>query len=158
MTCHRDANTSEKDNLSSIFKAVSSDPRQVILPLHPRTREALKKYKIEHLLGDNLIIIEPIGFWETQSLLRHAALAVTDSGGIIKEAYFHKVPAIIIDKQTEWIETLDEGWNIVTGPDEQLINHQLQNHKGGKTHTNALGDGQCGVRIVTEILAYLDHI
>jgi len=157
MTCHRDANTSSKEKLSAILEAVSSDSRQVILPLHPRTKAAIELYNIEHLIGANIIITEPLGFWETQSLLRHASLSVTDSGGIIKEAYFHKVPAIIIDKQTEWIETLEEGWNVVTGPDEKQISEKLKYHKGGDIHTNALGDGTCGQQIVDAILDYLDN-
>lgn len=156
MTCHRDANTSEKANLAAILSAVSQYDGQVVFPMHPRTKAAITKYGLTDMIGANMIILEPLGFWETQSLLRHASIAVTDSGGIIKEAYFHKVPAIIIDKQTEWIETIDEGWNIVAGPNEEKIVYLLHNHKKGSIHTNALGDGNCGERITATILKYLD--
>jgi len=155
MTCHRDANTSDKEKLSAILSAVSSDYRKVLFAMHPRTKAAIERYEISHLLGDNIVITEPLGFWETQSLLRHASLAVTDSGGIIKEAYFHKVPGIIIDKQTEWIETLQEGWNIVTGPNKEKIIDTMSAHKPSKVHTNALGDGRCGERIVQILERYL---
>ncbi len=158
MTCHRDANTSDASKLSAILRAVSQYKGQVIFPMHPRTKSAILQYGLGSLIGDNMVIIEPLGFWETQSLLRGASLAITDSGGIIKEAYFHKVPGIIIDKQTEWIETLSEGWNVVTGPDEQKIVHQLNNHTKGNVHTNALGDGNCGERITSIIISYLDKI
>ncbi len=157
MTCHRDANTSDSSKLRAILTAVSQYNGQVIFPMHPRTKAAILKFGLGSLIGKNMIIIEPLGFWETQSLLRYASLAITDSGGIIKEAYFHKVPGIIIDRQTEWIETLDEGWNIVTGPDENKIKEQLINHKGGITHTNALGDGRCGERITDTIIRYLSQ-
>lgn len=158
MTCHRDANTSDPDKLSAILRAVSQYGGQVIFTMHPRTKAAIEKYNLSELVGKNVTVIPPLGFWETQSLLKGASLAITDSGGIIKEAYFHKVPGIIIDKQTEWIETLDEGWNVVTGPDESQIVHQLKNHTKGSVHTNALGDGNCGERITTIILKYLDKI
>jgi UDP-GlcNAc3NAcA epimerase len=158
MTCHRDANTSEASKLGGILSAVSQYDGQVIFPIHPRTKAAILKFGLGSLIDNNMIIIEPLGFWETQSLLRYSSLAVTDSGGIIKEAYFHKVPGIIIDKQTEWIETINEGWNVVTGPDEIKIKKHLINHKGGQIHTNALGDGECGARIAGHILNYLDQI
>jgi len=156
MTCHRDANTSDKDKLSGILKAVSSTSRQVLFAMHPRTRNAIKQYDIHNLIGDNVIVTEPLGFWETQSLLRYSSLSVTDSGGIIKETYFHKVPGIIIDKQTEWIETLEEGWNVVTGPDEDAIKSYIENPPQPTIHTNALGDGQCGNKIVSILEHYLE--
>ncbi len=156
MTCHRDANTSEKSKLAAILSAASQYDGQVVFPMHPRTKAAITKYGLSDLIGENMIILEPLGFWETQSLLRYASIAITDSGGIIKEAYFHKVPAIIIDKQTEWIETIDEGWNVVAGPDEDKIVALLHTHMPAKIHTNALGDGNCGDRITSIILRYLD--
>ncbi|MFT6333740.1 MAG: UDP-GlcNAc3NAcA epimerase [Saprospiraceae bacterium] len=157
MTCHRDANTSDASKLGTILSAVGQYNDQIIFPMHPRTKAAILKFGLTNLIGENMIIIKPLGFWETQSLLRYSSLAITDSGGIIKEAYFHKVPGIIIDRQTEWIETLDEGWNVVTGPDESKIKEKLINHKGGSTHTNALGDGMCGERITNIIISYLNQ-
>lgn len=158
MTCHRDANTSDPSKLSAILRAVSKYDGQVIFPMHPRTKAAIEKFELESLIGHNMVILPPLGFWETQSLLKNATLAITDSGGIIKEAYFHKVPGIIVDKQTEWIETLAEGWNVVTGPNEEKIIHQIHHHKKGNIHTNALGDGNCSERITTTILSYLDKL
>ena len=155
MTCHRDANTSNLDNLRAILKAVSAYDKQVLFPMHPRTKAVILQNNLGPLIGDNVIVIEPLGFWETQSLLKYAALAVTDSGGIIKEAYFHKIPGIIIDKQTEWIETINEGWNVVTGPNENAILDRMNNYTIPAVHTQALGDGTCGERIVIEIIRYL---
>ena len=156
MTCHRDANTSDKSKLDAILSAVSQYKGQVVFPMHPRTKAAISQYGLADKIGKNIIVLEPLGFWETQSLLKYARIAVTDSGGIIKEAYFHKVPAIIIDKQTEWIETIEEGWNVVAGPNEEKIVSLLRSHTKGKVHTNALGDGNCGDRITQIVLNYLD--
>jgi len=156
MTCHRDRNTDIKENLVQILTAVASIPYQVILPIHPRTEKAIKEHKLEHLIGDNLIIISPTSFWETQSLLKNAKFTITDSGGVIKEAYFQKVPCIIIDQQTEWIETVEEGWAVVTGPDCKKIISRARSISKPETHSEALGDGHAGKRIVTAVLAYLN--
>lgn len=156
MTCHRDANTNNKEYLKAILKAVSTTDRDVVFPIHPRTRNAINKFELWHSIDTNVHVIEPLGFWETQSLLKYASLAVTDSGGIIKEAYFHKTPAIIIDKQTEWLETIEEGWNILTGPSFEHIARAIKSHKTPQIHTNALGNGTCGKQIVEIIESYLD--
>ncbi|MEE9438746.1 MAG: UDP-N-acetylglucosamine 2-epimerase (non-hydrolyzing) [Saprospiraceae bacterium] len=156
MTCHRVSNTSDAETLGGILSAVSSCNRAVIFPLHPRTKAAINKYNLTHLLGENITIVDPLGFWETQSILKHSALAVTDSGGIIKEAYFHKVPGIIIDTQTEWIETIDEGWNTIVGPNQQAILKAIANTTKPSIHTNALGNGTCGSNIVDIIVRYLE--
>lgn len=156
MTCHRDANTSDPTKLSAILKGVSKSGIPIIFPIHPRTKAAIAHYKFEHLLSGNIHQIEPLGFWETQSLLKYATVAITDSGGIIKEAYFHKVPGVIIDQQTEWLETLDEGWNRIAGPNEAKIVAYTTSIHTPNVHTNALGDGNCGQRIVNEIEAFLN--
>jgi len=155
MTCHRDANTNDKEKLAAILNGVSSCDLPVIFPMHPRTKAAIVKYSLQDQIASHIRIVEPLGFWETQSLLKYAAVAVTDSGGIIKEAYFHKVPGVIIDAQTEWIETIEEGWNTIAGPNQQKIQSLIRSRIKPDTHTNALGDGRCGERIVEIIESYL---
>ena len=156
MTCHRDANTNNSKNLAEVLKGVSCSGIEVVFAMHPRTKAAIKKYGLENHIGKNITVIEPIGFWETQSLLKYASCAITDSGGIIKEAYYHKVPGIIIDQQTEWIETVEEGWNVIAGPDANKIEYAVKSLTVPQTHSNALGDGKCGSRITSSIIAYLD--
>jgi len=156
MTCHRDANTSSSQKLEAILNGVSKCGIPVLFPMHPRTKAAILKHNLGSNIASNVCVIEPIGFWETQSLLKYAAIAITDSGGIIKEAYFHKVPGIIIDAQTEWIETIEEGWNRIAGPDETKIIEFVKEREKPEVHTNALGDGRCGERIVEVIEGYLD--
>lgn len=157
MTCHRDANTSDSKNLKAILNAVSKCDLPVVFPIHPRTKAAILQHNLGNHISSNILVIEPLSFWETQSLLKHAAIAITDSGGIIKEAYYHKVPGIIIDAQTEWIETIHEGWNSIAGPNEERIVNLVKSRKTPKVHTNALGDGNCGDRIVKRIERYLDE-
>ncbi|MEM9548288.1 MAG: UDP-N-acetylglucosamine 2-epimerase (non-hydrolyzing) [Bacteroidota bacterium] len=155
MTCHRDANTSDPVKLESILNGASNCELPVIFPMHPRTKSAILSHRLESKISSNVHVIDPIGFWESQSLLKYAAIAITDSGGIIKEAYFHKVPGIIIDAQTEWVETIEEGWNRIAGPDEMKIIEFVRTRKRPEVHTNALGDGKCGERIVAELENYL---
>lgn len=155
MTCHRDANTSDPKNLKAILNGASKCELPVVFPIHPRTKAAISQYQLENHISSNIKIIDPTSFWETQSLLKYSSIAITDSGGIIKEAYFHKVPGIIVDAQTEWMETLKEGWNRIAGPDEEKIIDYVKNRTKPEVHTNALGDGRCGERILNTIENFL---
>lgn len=156
MTCHRDANTSDPQKLKAILNGASKCELPVVYPMHPRTKAAILKYNLGNKISSNITVIDPLGFWETQSLLKYASIAITDSGGIIKEAYFHKVPGIIIDGQTEWIETIAEGWNRIAGPNEGQIIEYVKSRQKPEVHTNALGDGRCGERIVKKIEGFLN--
>ena len=158
MTCHRDRNTDIASNLSAILKATANIDKQILWPIHPRTVNAISHHDLGKLVGENLTLIDPLLFWETQSLLKNAFATITDSGGIIKEAYFHKVPCVIIDQQTEWLESVNEGWAVVTGPNEEQIINKLENVTIPSLHTSALGDGLCGERIVRHIKSFLLNI
>jgi len=157
VTCHRASNTDNRDNLEQILCAIQEIGKSVIFAIHPRTIQKINAYSLNHLLsGDHIVLVDPPGFWETQSLIKHAHMVLTDSGGIIKEAYFHKTPAIIIDKQTEWIETVEEGWNQISGPFTHKIVKALQVWKRPNVHTNCLGDGHAGERMIKEMINYLE--
>ena len=155
MTCHRAANTDNLQNFEQIINAISNINTHVIFALHPRTKKILKDHYPDWN-PSHVEMINPPGFWETQAYIKFADFVITDSGGIIKEAYFHKVPAIIIDKQTEWIETVHEGWNTIAGPNSSRILSAISEWKKPKVHTNCLGDGKAGARITFEILKYLN--
>ena len=158
MTCHRAENTDSKNNLKEILTTVGKLKQTVVFPMHPRTKNAIKNFGLENLLNvPNLILLEPIGFWDTQHLLMRAQLTITDSGGIIKEAYFHKVPGIIIDKQTEWLETIEEGWNQLVGPHTDKILEAVSNAKRPKEHSNCLGDGKASTKIINIIKDYINE-
>jgi UDP-N-acetylglucosamine 2-epimerase len=157
VTCHRASNTDDKNNLREILEAIYALEYKVRFALHPRTKKAIKKYGYQYFLESSHIeILEPQGFWETQRLIKNAVFVLTDSGGIIKETYFYKVPGIILDKQTEWSETVNEGWNTISGPDKNKILNAIHNWKKPERHSNCIGDGKAGERIVREILNYLD--
>ena len=158
MTCHRAANTESTQSMTEIFTAANKLGKQIFFPAHPRTTKTIKKYSLNGLLdGKHWTITGPIGFFETQALIKNAAFCLTDSGGVIKESYFHKTPAIIIDKQTEWLETLEEGWNHIAGPSKKKILSIAENLQKPTIHNNSLGDGTAAKQIVEIIVTFLNQ-
>jgi UDP-N-acetylglucosamine 2-epimerase len=156
MTCHRAANTDSLENISGILNAVKNISSKVIFPIHPRTKQAIANFNIDITVIPNLLIVEPVGFFETQVLIKNAKFCLTDSGGVIKEAYFYKVQAIIIDTQTEWVETVNEGWNQLVGPKEEEILKAVSNTEVKPTqHSNALGNGTASTKIISIVKEYL---
>ncbi len=156
MTCHREANTNGPKPLKEILNAANKLNKKIVFPIHPRTKKAINKYQLNDLVNaEHWNIIEPIGFFDTQALIKNAAYCLTDSGGIIKESYFHKTPCIIIDKQTEWIEAVKEGWCQVCGPDQSKILDATKKLSNNINHLNSLGNGTASKQIVDIIVKYL---
>jgi len=118
-TIHRAGNTDNLDRLKSIFGTLSTLKQTIILPLHPRTRKVLEKHSIYP--SSNIHIIDPVSYLDMCQLLEHAQLVLTDSGGLQKEAFFARVPCVTLRDETEWIETVDQGWNVITGADPTRI-------------------------------------
>ena len=116
-TVHRAENTDDPAALSAVLAYLreQAHAKPVVLPLHPRTRESAGRAG----LGlDGLIVTEPLGFLDMHRLLAGAACVCTDSGGVQKEAYFHRVPCVTLRNETEWVETIEAGWNrLWRGPD-----------------------------------------
>jgi len=157
MTCHRAANTDEVEKLSEILSILSELDSDVIFSVHPRTRRAIDKFSLDKYLDfPNIKTITPLGFWETQIFIKNAKMILTDSGGIIKEAYYHRVPAIILDTQSEWIETIEEGWNYLAGPNKQKVLNRIKSFERPSVHSNSLGNGTAATQIIKRILAYLN--
>ena len=157
MTCHRACNTDSFKNLHNIISAVAELDLKVIFSAHPRTQKAIVDFELSHLIeNSNIEMIDPIGFWDTQTLVKNAKMVLTDSGGIIKEAYYHKTPGVILDKQTEWIETVNEGWNVIAGPDKDKIITLVNNHPPQTHHSNCVGDGQAAKQIIKITKEFLD--
>jgi len=157
-TCHRAINTDHPEKLEAILSALNNCGRQVIFPIHPRTAKAITDNGFsDYLKSDRIISVGPLPYLETQALLKNCGHIVTDSGGLIKEAYFHNVPAIIIDTQTEWIETVDAGLHTITGPDTEKIFVALKNQNQPTNRKQYYGDGNASVKIVKYCIDYLDQ-
>ena len=121
-TVHRAENTDRPERLISIFTALQEINKSlsVVLPLHPRTQNLVRNWGASKLL-ESLTILEPVSYLEMQRLEMGAKVILTDSGGMQKEAYFHGVPCITLRDETEWVETVDLGWNQLVGANSERI-------------------------------------
>lgn len=109
-TVHRAENTEDPERFERILAFLSDAGRgiPIVMPVHPRTRKLMEARK---LAPANLRLVEPLGYLDMSRLVHHAATVLTDSGGLQKEAYFHRVPCVTLRDETEWVETIDAGWN-----------------------------------------------
>lgn len=157
-TVHRQENTDDPRKLRRIVEALAALASEipVLLPLHPRTRGRLAALGLDTLVSSpNLHIVEPLGYLEMLALERAAALIVTDSGGVQKEAYFFRVPCVTLRDQTEWTELVDLGWNVLVDVLEGDILDTARKAIGRLGDTEALpyGRGDTAQRIVQTIVA-----
>ena len=154
-TIHRAENVDNRERLSSILEGLKQYGNTIICPLHPRTKSRLNSFGIT--IPTNIKIIEPVGYLDMIMLEKHAALIATDSGGVQKEAYFHKVPCITLRDETEWIELVQCGANIITGANTENIIAALK--KAAMVDSNIFniplyGNGNSGNEIVEYLIKY----
>ncbi|HEU4777061.1 MAG TPA: UDP-N-acetylglucosamine 2-epimerase (non-hydrolyzing) [Telluria sp.] len=115
-TCHRAENTDDPARLGAIVAALAQIAQEVpvVLPLHPRTRKLIAENKLEAAL-QNITLVDPLSFMDMTRLEQSARAILTDSGGVQKEAFFYGVPCVTMRDETEWVETVEAGWNTITG-------------------------------------------
>lgn len=149
-TCHRAENTDDLQRLKGIVFALAeiSNTLPVILPLHPRTRALLATNNLEGQLG-KVKVVEPLPFLDMVALEQDAKVILTDSGGVQKEACFYGVPCITLRDETEWVETVEMGWNHLVGADTQKIHSAYATiappQSGAPT---VYGDGNAAEKII----------
>lgn len=141
-TVHRAENTDDPERLAAIMTAlahVATEHATVVLPLHPRTRAALKHEKLLNERGrltiengERIQLTEPLSFIDMVALEAAARIIITDSGGVQKEAYFHGVPCVTLRKETEWTETVENGWNQLADCDPDQIRNAVEHATPGK--------------------------
>jgi UDP-GlcNAc3NAcA epimerase len=121
-TCHRAENTDDPKRLKSIVNALANiaENMPVVFPIHPRTRKFLEKYQLQDVLK-KVMLVDPLPYLDMVRLEQSAKVILTDSGGVQKEAFFYGVPCVTMRDETEWIETVDTGWNTLTGADTEAI-------------------------------------
>lgn len=118
-TIHRQENTDTKENLKNIFRAFALIKERILIPLHPRTRKAVKKNRIA--LSGNITVLPPLSYFQMLLLEKNASVIITDSGGVQKEAFMCNVPCVTLRNETEWVETLESGMNKIAGASVQNI-------------------------------------
>ena len=121
ITVHRPSNTDSQENMVAILGALAEAERPVVFPVHPRTRNSLKRYGLLGKMPENILVTEPLGYLDMIHLMAHAEKILTDSGGIQKEAYMLGVPCITLRENTEWVETVEAGWNVLVGAGREEI-------------------------------------
>jgi len=145
VTVHRAGNTDDPARLSNIVKALSQVGETVVFPVHPRTRGALQKVDVQ--FGDNVRLIEPVGYYDMMVLEENARIIATDSGGVQREAYFLSKPCITLRDETEWTETVQVGWNRLVGVDVDCILHEWKTFLPPTEQPPIFGDGTAGEKI-----------
>lgn len=150
-TVHRAENTDSQERLCQIAQAWTeiAASERIVIPLHPRTRIYLEKYNLLATLQQqlNILFTDPLGFLDMVMLERNARIILTDSGGIQKEAYFHKTPCITLREETEWTETIESGWNQLAGFHAQDIIKCLSTSNDRK-EIQEYGDGNTAQKIL----------
>jgi len=151
-TLHRAENTDDPKRLKSILRALNEvgEETRVILPLHPRTKKVTKVY---HLFSEfkNIKFIDPLSYFDMLKLEKNAKAILTDSGGVQKEAYWFAVPCFTLREETEWVETVGSGWNVLVGTKAEKIVEGVEGfHKKRplRGRTPLFGDGKASEKIV----------
>jgi UDP-GlcNAc3NAcA epimerase len=157
-TIHRAENTNDLRRLSNIVKALNeiAVSKVIVLPVHPRTAQILNS-SFEIKLHSNILIIDPVGFLEMHWLLQHCSIVMTDSGGVQKEAYFHCKPCVTLRDETEWVELVNSGVNIISPPMNGSILTDFEKACSLTIDKNLelYGDGATGKKIIDIILQKL---
>jgi UDP-GlcNAc3NAcA epimerase len=149
-TVHRQENTDRPERLARILEGLSRAPVPVVLPLHPRTRRRIEEQG--ERLPRNVVAVEPLGYLDMVMLEKNAALIVTDSGGVQKEAYFHRVPCLTLRDETEWVELVELGWNRLASPlGDGFLAAFEQDYGPGLEGAFPYGRGDAATRVVEAI-------
>jgi UDP-GlcNAc3NAcA epimerase len=158
VTLHRAESTDDPKKLESILRALNVIGKEIpmVLPLHPRTKKKIKAY---HLFSEfkNIRLIEPVSYLDMLTLERNAKAILTDSGGIQKEAYWLRVPCFTLREETEWVETVKSGWNVLVGTSTGGIIREVSHAEGRREYpkeNKIFGDGKASQKIVQTLVKH----
>ena len=147
-TVHRQSNTQEP-SLRRIVEGLGSLAEPVVLPLHPRTRAALERDGLMEVLEAAVHVLPPLGYGDFTALLLGARLCLTDSGGVQKEAYLHGIPCVTLRDTSEWVETIEAGWNVLVGDDPAALREAVSSLAPPAARPELYGDGHAAERIAS---------
>ena len=155
LTLHRPYNVDDPKNLEKLFTTFENFEKRVVFPVHPRTRNIITQYGID--VPGKVELIEPQGYIEFQGLLKHAEKVITDSGGLQKEAYIAGKPCITLRPETEWVETVEAGWNVLADiGDDELVSKILGFNPSGERPD--LYGKNVAVRMVEEMEIFFEMV
>ena len=159
-TIHRPRNTENRDRLESIVSALADVARQVVLPIHPRTESALKEWNLWSFATRELAVIPPVDYLDFVALLDAADRVATDSGGVQKEAFFLDTYCVTLRVETEWVETVEAGYNVLVDADREAIMDALRREWTAPAEKpEPYGDGEAAraVRVALERHLAVQH-
>jgi UDP-N-acetylglucosamine 2-epimerase len=153
VTAHRAGNVDDPETLAQLVAVLESLPLPAVFSVHPRTRARLEETGMLSRLEDvkDLFLTPPLGYLDFTKLLHNAAAVLTDSGGVQKEAYLMSVPCLTLRDRTEWVETVELGWNRLVGLDRDRVLAALEELDAPAGHPELYGGGHAGARVVEAI-------
>jgi UDP-N-acetylglucosamine 2-epimerase len=155
VTAHRAGNVDDPERLGRLVELLEALPMPAVIPLHPRTRARLGAAGLLDRLAraQGLELAVPLGYLDFLKLARHARAIVTDSGGVQKEAYLLGVPCVTLRDRTEWVETVEAGWNVLTDLDKDAVLAGLGREPPAE-RPELYGGGRAGERVRDVVAAY----
>ena len=158
-TLHRAENTDTPERLLTWLEGLDDAGKTgpLLLPLHPRTKQRMADFGKSQEDYSNIRFIEPIGYETMSALTKNARLVVTDSGGLQKEAYFHKTPCLILRTETEWVELTQNGWSLLVNCSPEDFKNALASHTAPSVEdkSESFGQGKTAQFICSKIIDYL---
>jgi UDP-GlcNAc3NAcA epimerase len=152
VTAHRAGNVDDPKRLELLVELLEALPRPVVFPMHPRTRTRLDAAGLLDRL-EGLTLAPPLGYLDFLELARHARAVLTDSGGVQKEAYLLGVPCVTLRDTTEWVETVDTGWNVLVDLDREAALAALQRTPPPE-RPELYGGGRAAERVRDAVASY----
>ena len=158
VTAHRAGNVDDPERLRLLVELLESLPGRVVLPLHPRTRARLEAAGLLERLerAEGLDLAPPVGYLDFLELVRNARAVLTDSGGVQKEAYLLGVPCVTLRDTTEWVETVEAGWNVLVDLDREAALAALEREPPAE-RPELYGGGHAAERVCDVLSAYTQH-
>jgi UDP-GlcNAc3NAcA epimerase len=154
-TVHRNYNTDDPVRLQGVLDSLARSPWPVRWPLHPRTAAAIERFGLA--LPANVEVLQPVTYREMLALERGAQAIATDSGGVQREAYLWGVPCITLREETEWTDTVDQGWNHLVGVDPELFEAALAKPRP-ESRPAIFGDGHASEQIADHVVRLAAHV
>ncbi|WP_353988418.1 non-hydrolyzing UDP-N-acetylglucosamine 2-epimerase [Ruicaihuangia caeni] len=151
-TLHRPDNTDDRDRLGVIVEQLSSLDLPVVLAAHPRLRAAAERWGVDLERG-SIRVVEPLAYPALVSAVASSAGVITDSGGLQKEAFLLRVPCTTVRRETEWVETVELGWNQLVGDDLEQLGSAANRPRPAETEATPYGDGSAAQRVVEALIA-----
>jgi UDP-N-acetylglucosamine 2-epimerase len=154
MTVHRPGNVDPPERLERVVELAERVAHPTVFPVHPRTRARLRDAGLEARLENAVTVTQPLGYLDFLKLAAHARALLTDSGGVQKEAYLLGTPCVTLRNTTEWVETVEHGWNVLVDLDVNAALSALERPLPAGERPELYGGGHAAERICGVLAAY----